>query len=66
MEWNPAFALASFKREKPKWVLVMAARRRKTLVVCRPCHLNAHVQMKLYSLSAVCFPPVESNPRKQQ
>ena len=28
--------------EKPKWVQVMAARRRKTLVVCRPCHLNAH------------------------
>ena len=27
---------------KPKWVQVMAARRRKTLVVCRPCHLNAH------------------------
>ena len=30
------------QREKPKWVQVMAARRRKTLVVCRPCHLNAH------------------------
>ena len=30
------------RREKPKWVQVMAARRRKTLVVCRPCHLNAH------------------------
>ena len=28
--------------KKPKWVQVMAARRRKTLVVCRPCHLNAH------------------------
>ena len=28
--------------EKSKWVQVMAARRRKTLVVCRPCHLNAH------------------------
>ena len=28
--------------EKPKWVQIMAARRRKTLVVCRPCHLNAH------------------------
>ena len=28
--------------EKPKWVQVMAARRRKTLVVCRPCHLAAH------------------------
>ena len=30
------------RREKPNWVQVMAARRRKTLVVCRPCHLNAH------------------------
>ena len=30
------------RREKPKWVQVMAARRRKTLVVCRPCHLNVH------------------------
>ena len=28
--------------EKPKWVQVMAARRRKTLVVCRSCHLAAH------------------------
>ena len=28
--------------EKPKWVQIMAARRRKTLVVCHPCHLNAH------------------------
>ena len=27
---------------KSKWVQVMAARRRKTLVVCRTCHLNAH------------------------
>ena len=30
------------RREKPKWVQIMAARRRKTLVVCRPCHLNTH------------------------
>ena len=30
------------QREKPKWVQLMAARRRKTLVVCRTCHLNAH------------------------
>ena len=30
------------QKEKPKWVQIMAARRRKTLVVCRPCHLNAH------------------------
>ena len=30
------------RREKPKWVQLMAARKRKTLVVCRTCHLNAH------------------------
>ena len=28
--------------QKPLWLHVMAARRRKTLVVCRPCHLDAH------------------------
>ena len=28
--------------EKPQWIQVMAARRRKTLVVCRPCHLTVH------------------------
>ncbi len=33
---------AKGRKEKPKWVQIMAARRRKTLVVCRPCHLNAH------------------------
>jgi len=27
---------------KPEWVRVMAARHRKTLVVCRTCHMNAH------------------------
>ena len=28
--------------EKPKWVQVMAARRRKTLVVCHTCHVDIH------------------------
>ncbi len=28
--------------EKPLWIQIMATRRRKTLVVCRPCHLNVH------------------------
>ena len=28
--------------EKSKWVQIMAARRRKTLVVCRACHVNIH------------------------
>ena len=30
------------QREKPKWVQIMAARKRKTLVVCRMCHMNIH------------------------
>lgn len=29
-------------REKPDWVKIMAARRRKTLVICRTCHHNLH------------------------
>ena len=29
-------------REKPLWVKVMAARRRKTLVLCRTCHDDLH------------------------
>ena len=28
--------------EKPVWVQIMAARRRKTLVVCRKCHMDIH------------------------
>ena len=28
------------KRDKPKWVEHMIARRRKTIVVCHPCHLQ--------------------------
>lgn len=27
-------------REKPQWVQIMAARRRKTLVLCHTCHMN--------------------------
>lgn len=30
------------RRAKPRWVQVMAARRRKTLVVCRSCHEAIH------------------------
>ena len=29
-------------QEKPSWVKIMAARRRKTLVLCRTCHLDLH------------------------
>ena len=39
-------ALKDLKRkgraERPKWVEVMAARRRKTLVVCQKCHKDIH------------------------
>ena len=30
------------QQEKPKWVQIMAARKRKTLVVCRTCHMDIH------------------------
>jgi group II intron reverse transcriptase/maturase len=30
------------RREKPRWMTVMASRRRKTLVVCWSCHRNIH------------------------
>jgi len=30
------------RREKPLWMKVMSARKRKTLVVCWPCHRNIH------------------------
>lgn len=29
-------------REKPRWVKIMAARRRKTLVLCHTCHMDLH------------------------
>ena len=29
-------------REKPSWVKIMAARQRKTLVLCRTCHMDLH------------------------
>src|SRR5436305_484104 len=29
-------------REKPRWVKIMAARKRKTLVLCRTCHADLH------------------------
>ena len=30
------------RKEKPRWIQVMAARRRKTLITCRRCHENIH------------------------
>jgi transposase len=32
----------SGRREKPAWMHLMAKRRRKTLVLCRPCHEDIH------------------------
>ncbi len=29
-------------REKPSWVKIMAARRRKTLILCHTCHMDLH------------------------
>jgi hypothetical protein len=29
-------------REKPRWVKIMAARRRKTLILCQTCHRDLH------------------------
>jgi hypothetical protein len=33
---------ASWQREKAFWVRRMAARRRKTLIVCQSCHEDIH------------------------
>ncbi|MCL5105136.1 MAG: maturase, partial [Armatimonadetes bacterium] len=30
------------KKEKPLWMQTMSALRRKTLIVCRPCHIAIH------------------------
>jgi hypothetical protein len=30
------------RTEKPLWAQIMSARRRKTLVLCKPCHLDLH------------------------
>ena len=30
------------KKEKPAWAQLMIARRRKTLVLCKPCHVGLH------------------------
>lgn len=30
------------RKEKPRWLRIMASRHRKTLVVCRECHKNIH------------------------
>ena len=34
------------QREKPTWVQLMATRKRKTLVVCRTCHMDIHYGRK--------------------
>jgi len=34
------------RREKPPWMILMAARKRKTLVVCWSCHMDIHYPMR--------------------
>jgi group II intron reverse transcriptase/maturase len=38
-------------REKPRWVKIMAARKRKTLVLCRTCHDDLHAGRPLRRVS---------------
>jgi len=49
-------ALKDLKRkgraERPKWVEIMAARRRKTLVLCQACHKEVHAGRSDQSLGA--------------
>jgi hypothetical protein len=40
------------RREKPAWVRLMAMRKRKTLVVCRPCHQAIHAGRPTTPLTA--------------
>lgn len=46
IEVHPIRKLADLKKkgqaEPPKWVQIMSARKRKTLVVCRECHVAIH------------------------
>ena len=39
------------RREKPEWVKAMAARHRKTLIVCRTCHMDIHLGRPLRRVS---------------
>lgn len=32
------------RREKPMWIQIMAARKRKTLVVCERCHTESYLR----------------------
>ena len=48
-------SLRPFSRQgdnKPEWVKVMAARQRKTLVVCRKCHMDIHAGRNPRSISS--------------
>jgi group II intron reverse transcriptase/maturase len=37
------------RKEKPEWMKLMAMRRRKTLIVCRPCHETIHAGQSIVS-----------------
>lgn len=41
------------RREKPLWAQIMSARKRKTLVVCRECHLDIQYGRPIRALTAI-------------
>lgn len=43
------------RAERPVWVKLMAMRRRKTLVVCRPCHEDIHAGRATSSISSTSW-----------
>lgn len=40
------------RRDKPRWMQLMSARRRKTLVLCHGCHVAIHAGRSRYALPA--------------
>ena len=51
------------RREKPNWVKVMAARNRKTLVVCWPCHMDIQYGRPVKKSENMKQVPLESRVR---
>jgi hypothetical protein len=45
--------------ERPAWILLMARRRRKTLVVCRSCHEDIHTARPIAIKDAITGEPVD-------
>ncbi len=48
------------RREKPRWMQIMAARRRKTLITCRRCHENIHYGEQRHRTLNITGEPDES------